>query len=136
MLLWCYALHYRTQLKCHRETLKNCFTQDSQVNEPFSPKLTFVSSISFHLHCKKFYCDEKQNVSACDQGRRRQLKSGTAILCLRTNSRGGEGGPGHNINIWQYFKAYARAQTFISVLLRMQKEDYAKVNIIALKLQT
>jgi len=27
-------------------------------------------------------------------------------------------------------------QMFISVLLRMQKEDYAKVNIIALKFQT
>ena len=33
-------------------------------------------------------------------------------------------------------KAYVRAQMLASVLLRMQKENYVNVNIIALKLQT
>jgi len=40
-----------------------------------------------------------------------------------------------SIYVWLYVKAYVRAQMLISVLLRMQREDYVKVNIMALKLQ-
>ena len=54
---------------------KNCFTQDSIVNEPLSPERIFASSKSFlfkfvisrFLYGKKFSCDEKKNVSVCDR---------------------------------------------------------------------
>ena len=54
---------------------KNCFTQDSIVNEPLSPERIFASSKSFlfkfvisrFLYCKKFSCYEKKNVSVCDR---------------------------------------------------------------------
>ena len=78
---WCDIMcniigHYRTQLKFYRQTVKkNCFTQDSIVNEPLSPEQIFASSKSFlfkfvilrFLYCKKFSCDEKKNVSVCDR---------------------------------------------------------------------
>jgi len=62
-------------IKFYRQTVKkDCFTQDSIVNEPLSPERIFVSSksvlnkfvISRFLYCKKFSCDEKKNVSVCD----------------------------------------------------------------------
>ena len=65
MLVWYYVLHCRARFKFYRETLKkNCFTQDSWVNEPLSPERIFVSSMSFCwnfyiirlLYCKKFDC--------------------------------------------------------------------------------
>ena len=60
----------------YRQTVKkDCFTQDSIVNEPLSPARIFASSKSFlfkfvisrFLNCKKFSCDEKKNVSFCDR---------------------------------------------------------------------
>ena len=73
-MILCVTLQYRTQLKFYRQTV-DCFTQDSQVNEPLSPERIFASSkgflfkfvISRFLYCKKFSCDEKKNASVCDR---------------------------------------------------------------------
>jgi len=76
MLVWYYVLHYRTQLNSYQITVKkDCFTQDSIVNEPLSPERIFASSKSFlfkfvisrFFYCKKFSCDEKKNVTVCDR---------------------------------------------------------------------
>ena len=66
-------LHYRTQLKFHRQTVKmDCFTQDSLVNEPLSPERIFKEFSLKMCYLKILilqivYCDKKKNVSAGDR---------------------------------------------------------------------